>query len=192
MAEKLLGIIQCVQINDIKSEFRKITCGVPQGPVIGPKLFIMYINDICNVSKLLNCVIFADDTNLICSGRNLMELLCAVERELEILKFWFDVNKLSLNTKKTKLMVFGNKRVIDVDIKLKICDEEIERVFATKFLGVMIDDKITWKQHIEYIKGKISKTTAILFKSKDVLSCKALYIVCLTVWSCGARLLKQL
>lgn len=79
--------------------------------------------------------------------------------------------------KKTKFMVFGNQKEIDGDIELKICDVEIERVYETKFLGAVIDHKLTWKQHIDYIKGKISKSIAILYKSRDILNSKALYII---------------
>ncbi len=78
-------------------------------------------------------------------GVNVWEyVLYAIEREWEA---WFDVNKLSLNIRKTKFMVFRNKKDIDGDIPLKICDVEIQRVFETKFLGVVIDQKLTWKQH---------------------------------------------
>ncbi len=77
---------QYVQLNNVKSNKLKVTCGVPQGSVLGPKLFILYINDICNVSKLLKCVLFADDTPLYCSGKNLEQLLSTAENELNILK----------------------------------------------------------------------------------------------------------
>lgn len=116
---------QCVQINETLSGFKEVTCGVPQGSVIGPKLFLRYINDICKVTGLLKFVIFADDTNLFCSGKHLKELVFAVERKLEVLKCWFDVNKLSLNIKKTKFIVFGNRTKRDEDIELKICNDKI-------------------------------------------------------------------
>lgn len=77
---------QYVEINNVKSKQLKVTCGVPQGSVLGPKLFILYINDRCSVSTLLKCVSFADDTTLYCSCKNLEQLLTTVEKELNILK----------------------------------------------------------------------------------------------------------
>ena len=74
-------------------------------------------------------------------------------------------------------MVFGNLNESDCNVKLKICNVDIERVSETKFLGVVIDQKLTWKQHIEYIKGKISKSLAILYKSRNLLNSKALHLI---------------
>ena len=74
-------------------------------------------------------------------------------------------------------MVLGNQKEVDKDMKLKICDAEIERVTEVKFLGVVIDHKLTWKPHVNYIKGKISKTIAILYKSRNILNYKALHII---------------
>ncbi len=88
----------------------KVTCGVPQGSVLGPKLFVLYINDICKVSKVLKMVLFADDTNLYCSGKSLEQLLITVEIELRVFKKWFDDNRLSLNLSKTKFIIFSNRQ----------------------------------------------------------------------------------
>lgn len=84
----------------------KVTCGVPQGSVPGPKLFMWY--DICNVSKLFNIYIFVDDTNLFSSGSDLEQLPTTEESELKILKQWFCINKLLLNLNKTKVITFWN------------------------------------------------------------------------------------
>ncbi len=86
---------QCVKLGESVSSCLEITCGVPQGSVLGPKLFILYINDICNVAKILKLVLFADDTNIFCSGDNLQEIIQVITLEMGKLKGWFDRNKLS-------------------------------------------------------------------------------------------------
>lgn len=99
-----------------------------------------------------------------------------VERELHKLKNWFDLNKLSLNLSKTKYMVFTNKETSD-NIKITINGNEIERVNYIKFLGVIVDCKLTWKPHIQNVQRKISKTIAILYKLQYILNTNALYLL---------------
>ena len=102
----LLGRKQFVNIGECSSDLIQISCGVPQGSVIGPKLFILYINDICNVSKLLKFILFADDTNILYSDSNVHNLVSIINHELDKLCTLFSVNKLSLNVSKTNYMVF--------------------------------------------------------------------------------------
>ena len=83
------------------SSLLTVLCDLPLGSILGPKLFILYINDIVNVSGILNMILFADDTNAFCSRSNLNELAKNVSRELDKLKDWYDINKLSLNVSKT-------------------------------------------------------------------------------------------
>ena len=139
----LNGRKQFVKLGNNCSSYLDIACGVPQGSVLGPKLFILHINDICKVSKLLKLVLFADDTNIFCSGDDLAVLLKDLTEEMIKLKNWFNYNKLSLNLTKTKIMLFGNGKR-DVQIKIEIDKVEIERVYEIKFLGVMIDDAISY------------------------------------------------
>ena len=164
---------QFVSLNNTSSSLSQVLCGVPQGSVLGPILFILYINDICNVSKLLRLILFADDTNLFRSGNNVKELSCEISSELSKLDTWFAVNKLSLNVAKTNFIVFSGKKSNN-DIKITINNQEIERVYSTKFLGVIIDAKLTWKEHIATIRVKLSKCLAILFKSSKILEKNAL------------------
>ena len=128
------------------------------------------------MSTQLNCVLFADDTTLFCSNQNLGQLLDTVEAEMKTLKKWFDVNKLSLNIDKTKFILFSNKQ-INTKVQIRIDKFELELVNEIKFLGIIIDRKISWKSHITYIKSKISKTLAILSKTKHILDTKALNIL---------------
>ena len=81
-----------------------------KGSILGPALLILYVNDMCNVSKSLKSILFADDTNLFYAGKDLDEVCKIVSRELNILHIWFQVNKLSLNVAKTNFLIFGNKR----------------------------------------------------------------------------------
>lgn len=165
---------QYVHLNGANSDIQMVSYGVPQGSVLGPKLFILFINDICDVLQNVNCVLFADDTSLYASGPELEQLLNAVENDLKILKKWFDINQLSLNINKTNFILFGNKK-IKIPIKLSIDDRAIEQVNQTKFLGVIIDDKLNWKAHIDNLKRKISKTIAILHKVKYSVNKKSLH-----------------
>ena len=96
---------QCVAINDSLSDFQLITCGVPQGSILGPLLFILYINDIIYFSSILQFVMFADDTNLFMSNLDLNLLIKSVNNELDNVSKWLQVNKLSLNVKKTHFII---------------------------------------------------------------------------------------
>ena len=147
---------QFVQYDDAISDCKEILCGVPQGSILGPKLFILYINDICNISEIMKFVLFADDTNILCKHENYVSLCELVNVELSKLSKWFSINKLSLNVKKTSYMVFGNRHVNN-DIKIRIDMEEIEKVHVTKFLGVYIDYRLDWKRHIDHIINKVSQ-----------------------------------
>uniref|UniRef100_A0A3P8T4U6 Reverse transcriptase domain-containing protein n=1 Tax=Amphiprion percula TaxID=161767 RepID=A0A3P8T4U6_AMPPE len=167
---------QYVKFNNAVSHFRKVTCGVPQGSVLGPKLFILYLNDIGTVLNKLKFTIFADDTNLVSSGPDIKELLTTVEKELIKLKEWFNINKLSLNENKTKFMVFGGVRA-NCETQLILNGVKIERVYDTKFLGVILDYKLSWKPHIEYIKQKLSKSIGIIYNTRDFLNKKGLRIL---------------
>ena len=169
---------QFVQIGEYKSTSLDITCGVPQGSILGPKLFILYINDICKVSNILKFIIFADDTNIFCSGENLQQLLRVVSDELGKLKLWFDANKLSLNIKKTKFMIFGNKNIdISTNVELKIDKITLERVYENMFLGVIIDHSFSWKPHISHVRNKVSRSIGILYKARDLLNYHSLYML---------------
>ena len=172
---------QYVEIDNVMSFFLDIICGVPQGSILGPKLFILYINDICNVSCILDFILFADDTNIFCSSNNIKELCKIVTCELNKLNIWFALNKLSLNIKKTNYMIFCNKTIPD-DLQISINNIVIERVKSTKFLGVMIDDNLNWKMHISHVKSKLSKSIAIIYKSKFILSQESLYLLYCTLF----------
>ena len=88
---------QFVNLDEINSDIYKLVCGAPQRSILGPKLFILYINDLCKVSNIVKFILFADDTNIYSSGFDLKELCVNINKELEKLNEWFALNKLSLN-----------------------------------------------------------------------------------------------
>ena len=164
---------QYVCINDTSSECMTVTCGVPQGSILGPALFILYINDMCNVSMLMKSIVFADDTNLFYSGDNLSQVCETVSTELGKLHRWFQVNKLSLNIAKF-FMIFDNKQCEDNHV-VSINGMNIKRVYVTKFLGVHIDSHLNWCEHINHIKSTISKNVSIMRRVKHLLINSVLY-----------------
>ena len=132
-----------------------MSCGVPQGSILGPKLFIMYINDICKVSQVFKYILFADDTNLLCCDRDLNELVRMINVGLEQLQTWFSVNRLSLNISKRNDMIFGNRR-ITADICARINKDKINRANSTTCLGVVVDCKLNWNNHSLSVRSKLS------------------------------------
>ena len=164
---------QFVTLNSSSSNILTTVCGVPQGSVLGPLLFILYINDICRVSNVLNLILFADDTNLFRTGSDLSILCNEMSTEMNKLYTWFNVNKLSLNIAKTNYMIFSNKKPIS-NVSVRINNVEIDRVNCTKFLGVLIDNRLTWKEQISKVKGKLCKSVAILFRCNRLINENAL------------------
>ena len=162
---------QYVNVNGSCSEKQYIKCGVPQGSVLGPLLFLLYINDIVNVSPLLCPILFADDTNALITGKNLDSMADALNVELSKITVWLNSNKLSLNVKKTHFMVFASKgKCCKLNNPIKIGTETIQQVGHTKFLGVIIDNKLNWSCHMAHIKNKMSKGIGIICKARKNLN----------------------
>ena len=190
---------QYVIFDKTESDSLKITSGVPQGSILGPLLFLIYVNDIVNVSDVLLLLLYADDTNAFLSGRNIDQMINTMNTELEKLVIWLQINKLKLNVKKTHFMIFSSgKRKFHYQNKLIMCGDEIEVVEKTKFLGVIIDTKLNWEDHISYIKKKIAKGIGIISKARKLLNKEMLktlyhsfiypYIdYCIEVWGSASK-----
>ena len=167
---------QYVRYNGHDSCKSNISCGVPQGSILGPLLFLVFINDLHNVSKKLFFVLFADDSNLLLSGSNLNDLCKQMNAELKNVVNWFKTNKLCLNVKKTNFMVFSakNKSCAQSQLSISVDDVTVDQVYQTKFLGVIIESKLNWTSHIDYVAGKISKCIGIITKARKILNEKTL------------------
>ena len=165
----LINRLQYVTYNNIKSDKEKVKCGVPQGSIWGPLLFLLYINDLTTVSTTSLSVLFADDTNIFMSGKNLPSMAMALNEQLTAIYEWLCCNKLSLNVLKTHYMIFTQRNKKVNDISLYINNVSIERVYVTKFLGVQIDSQLNLKNHIEYTCNKLRKCIGILSKARRKL-----------------------
>ena len=147
--------------NNKKSSLQNVNFGVPQGSILGPLLFLIYVNDMCNVSKSIQPIMFADDTNLFFSAKDNKSLFRFMNEELKRFQTWFNANKLSLNVSKTKYSFFHPLSFTDniplLLPKLKINNTCITRETTMKFLGVLLDENMTWQNHINCIEKKSLK-----------------------------------
>jgi len=160
---------QCVYLNGVYSSLKPIDCGVPQGSIVGPLLFILYINDINACSDVLNLILFADDTSLFYSNASICELVRIVNEELLKLSDWFRANKLSLNAKKTCFMMFGSKVIANDQLIFKLDGFILDRTPCTKFLGVYLDEKLKWTQHLNHITAAISRGLGVMGRMRKIL-----------------------
>ena len=171
--------LQYIQIDEnSRTEFCVVKCGVPQGSILGPLLFLLYVNDLKNASSVLDPIMFADDTNLFYTHSNIQKLFSTMNEELASINQWFTSNKLSLNAKKTKYSFFHKpSKKDDIPLmlpKLTISNHVIERQEFIKFLGVLLDENLNWKEHIKYTENKIAKNLGLLYKARLFLERNAL------------------
>lgn len=187
---------QYVEYNNSHSTVKHISMGVPQGSILGPLLFLIYVNDISDVSDKLYSILFADDTNVFIEGSNLNNLINTLNEELHKLTMWLDSNKLTINLSKTHYMIFHRSRIKqsnDATINVLLNNTPIMKVNSTKFLGVIIDNKLNWTEHILAVKRKIARGLAILCKIRKKLDKRVLkqmyysyiechLIYCIEIW----------
>ena len=160
---------QFVEINNTQSTKNDITIGVPQGSILGPLLFIIYINDIINSSTVFKFIIFADDTTLYTTLNLQEDTNKILNDELAKIHNWLNVNKLSLNVAKTKAMLFHMPQKEIHHPQLKIAGSNIEFIDNFNFLGITINKHLNWAKHMDILSAKISKTVGILNTLKSVL-----------------------
>ena len=181
-------------INGVESSLQSVTCGVPQGSVLGPLLFLIYINDLPNISKQLEFFLFADDTNIYFEHSCLKTLERSVNRELKKLSNWLIINRLSLNVSKTNFVIFhpynkkASSKITLIVNRKAICEKQ-----HIKYLGVIIDSTLSWKQHINKVCSSFRKAIGMIYKIRPFVDRKILLTIyysliyshltyCIEVW----------
>ena len=168
---------QRVSYNNTYSEPQSIKYGVPQGSILGPLLFSIYINDIINASTVLKQTLYADDGNSCLSGENPDILVKNLNQELVLVRHWVIANRLLLNADKSVYILFSSKPFYGPLRPVRIGPEIINRVFSTKFLGLILDCNLSWELHILSLCNKLSKINGVLYQIRKKLSRGALLSV---------------
>ena len=159
---------QYTQIEDTLSEWNYVKHGVPQGSILGTILILIYINDIVNTSTILKFILFADDTTIYYSSKPTDFTQEVLNKELNKVKSWLDCNKLSLNVDKSCYLKFS--LLPEKGVSPKIQNIPLSKKNVTKYLGVLTDDKLSWKDHILNVNMKLRRGIGILSKIKDLVT----------------------
>ena len=174
---------QFVSINNTSSSFLRIECGVPQGSILGPILFILYINDLPRVSTKQKFLLYADDTNILCENTDANAIIETINMEMPKIMEWLKSNKLHINVNKTVAMLFHTRqKCVNIDENSIVIDGNIiPSTTNTKFLGINIDNNLTWKAHINHITTKISKGVGVILRLSKELSYNILILIYKTI-----------
>ena len=156
---------------------------MPQGSILGPFLFLIYINDLHVAIKYSEVHIFAHDTNLLNFDSCVKPINKQVTYDLKNLSNWLKTNKISLNVGKTELVLFtSSKKQLDCDLKIKLNGKKLYETDSVRYLGIQIDKRLTWKRQINHVALKLNKANAMLSKLRRVLDVKTLRSVCYAIF----------
>ena len=163
-----------VQVGDVLSDYFPLKHGVPQGSLLGPLLFSLYINDIASCLPNEDCSLFlyADDTGILCSGKTTMEIETKLNNSLIHVSDWLSKNKLSLNLKKCETILFGSAQKLSQNPKPQIAIDNFQIPVKNEvtYLGAILDDRLTGDSHLKSSLSKLHKTTKFLFRQQCYLN----------------------
>lgn len=191
---------QSVIINNIYSEKLSMQSGVPQGSILGPLLFLIYINDICYSCENLNIDLYADDSTIFESDFKLLTIQRKLQNNINQILKWCTLNNMALHPNKTKCMILGSKqRVKSIEeLSLQINDTFIENVIVQKILGVFIDNTLSWQTHIDFVCRRVNTKITLLkriiyYIDEDTkklfynIYILPIFDYCCTIWSNGPQ-----
>ena len=206
LASYLSNRKQYVDISGVCSSQKDITVGVPQGSILGPLLFLVYINDLPASLEKLTPVMFADDTNLVIKGKNMSQMISSLNSDLAVLDDYFKANKLKLNVDKTKMVCF-HKRNLEFnknDHHVYLDGTRMPFESNATFLGIILDEHLSWENHCNRVANKMARNAGILNRIKKCVPISSLnilynslifphYSYCLEAWgACQPKLLKRM
>ena len=186
---------QYVIYNNVKSPIENVVMGVPQGSILGPLLFLLYVNDMSNVASNLSFIQYADDTSIFVKGSSLLSISKIMNNGMKQVNEWLKNNKLSLNVSKTNYMIMSgkSKKINENDCEIMIDNYTLKCVDRINFLGLILDNKFTWKYHIDHIYKKVCRTIGLITKARIILDIdsivmlynaivKPYFIYCNIIW----------
>lgn len=168
---------QYIKLGNNVSSYMKITCGVPQGSILGPTLFLIYINSLSKLKLNGEIKLFADDTTIVYFANSITEIYSYIQDDLKIIFNWLESYKLTLNFSKSSFMYISKKKININKNPIIFNGKKLNYKNNIKFLGLFIDENLSWRKHIEHIRNCISPLIGILFKIRNYVPLKYLKFI---------------